>query len=80
MADDSKKIVRVSAESDKAIRTYAERRGLDMGEAADALIATAVSRLNALKKYSKNHKGDAKPAPKKKTKAKAKSNGAAAHA
>lgn len=59
MADDSRKIIRVSAESDKAIRDYGERRGIEFGEAADALIGTAVSRLNALKRYTKNREPQA---------------------
>ena len=59
MADDSRKLIRVSAESDKAIRDYGERRGIDFGEAADALIGTAVSRLNALKRYTKNREPQA---------------------
>lgn len=67
MADETRKIIRVSPESDKAIRTYAERRGLEFGDAADALIATAVSRLNALKKYSKSkHEGAPKGKPRSK--------------
>ncbi len=96
MADDSRKIIRVSPESDKAIRDYSEKRGMEFGDAADALIATAVSRLNALKRYSKNRepqapgkrkaakKASAKPAKAKasakKKQAASATNGAAAHA
>ncbi len=68
MADSDRKIIRVSAESDKVIRDYAERRGLEFGDAADSLITTAVSRLNALRRYSKNNKepqAPGKPRPKK---------------
>jgi len=70
MATDDRKIIRVSPESDKAIRDYSEKRGIEFGDAADALISTAVSRLNALKRYTKNREPQApgkKKAAKKKT-------------
>jgi hypothetical protein len=89
MSDD-RKIIRVSAESDKAIRTYADRKGVEVGEAVDALIATAVSRLNALTRYKKTKDGGApkgkpkkaakKAAAKKASAKKTSANGAAAHA
>lgn len=78
MADENRKIIRVSPESDKAIRAYAEQRGIEYGEASDALIATAVSRLNALKRYSKSQgAGAAKPPGKPKKEAKKKKPSAA---
>jgi hypothetical protein len=46
------KIIRVSAPVDKLVRQYAKDRALEVGEAADRLISTAVSRLAALSKYA----------------------------
>ena len=84
MSNDDRKIIRVSAESDKAIRAYANKRGVEVGEAVDSLIATAISRLNALTRYKKSKDGaPAKPkkaAKKAKAKSKSSANGAAAHA
>lgn len=64
---EERKIVRVSAESEKAIREYAEQKEIGNGEAVDALIATGVSRLKALAKYSaqKRPQAPGKPRAKK---------------
>lgn len=43
----------VSNASAKAVRAYAKESGYNVGDAADALIATAVSRRAALAKYGK---------------------------
>ena len=87
---DNRKVVRVNTASEKAIRAYAEKKGLTVGDAADALISTGVSRLAALAKYAK-HKDPLPPGkprkspPRAKKKAaakprvKAEANGAAAH-
>lgn len=68
-----RKIIRVSAETEAAIRDYAEGKGLQVGEAADKLVGTAVARLGALKRYSANKQPQAPGKPKKKAKASAKS-------
>ncbi len=47
-----RKVIRVSAEIDQVVRAYAAERKLEVGEAADKLIATAHSRLTALQKYA----------------------------
>ncbi len=70
MSDSEKKVIRVSADSEKAIKAYAEKRGIQVSEAADALIGTAVSRLNALARYSKNQGAQAPGKPRKKVAAK----------
>ena len=81
---DTRKVVRVSSESEEAIKEYAEQKGIQVGEAADALISTGVSRLAALKRYSSTKKpttpGKKKSAKKAKARGKAHANGAAAHA
>jgi hypothetical protein len=69
MSDD-RKVIRVSADSEKAIKAYAEKRGVSVGEAADALLNTAVSRLNALARYAKNKEPQAPGKPRKKAAAK----------
>ncbi len=81
MAD--RKVIRVSSESEQAIKEYAEAKGVPVGDAADALIGTAVSRLNALRRYAENKgqpklKKRVKSAKKegKPSRAKTKSNGA----
>lgn len=43
--------IHVSAETLAAISAVAERQGISKGEAADALIKTAVSRRASLKKW-----------------------------
>lgn len=61
----------VSSDSVKAVKAYAEKAGVTVPEAADKLIATAVSRLNALARYAKNTKKESAPKkPKKKAAAK----------
>lgn len=56
-----RKSVSISEDSMKATAKYAEKLGIMVGEAADKLIATAVSRINALSRYSKNQKAAEKP-------------------
>ena len=64
MSED-RKVVRVSAESEGYIRGYANRRGMLIGEAADALIAMAIGRLAALARYAETKK-PMPPGPRKK--------------
>lgn len=60
-----RKIIRVSAESEETVREYAEAKGIQIGEAADALIGTAAARLAALKRYAANKQPQAPGKPKK---------------
>lgn len=72
-----RKVIRVSEETEAAIRAYGESKGVQIGEAADLLIGTATARLNALKRYSANKQPQAPGKPRaKKAAAKAKSKGA----
>ena len=48
-------VVRVSPETDKQLRAYAERKGMTLGEAADALVGTAVARLEAVSRWAKSN-------------------------
>lgn len=87
MSDNSnRKVIRIAADAEEQVRQYAEEKGIGVGEAADALIKTAVSRLNALKRYAKNKEPQAPGKPRKKAAKKAKApkkslaNGVAAHA
>lgn len=86
MSTDNRKVVRVSEDSEELIKKYAEEKGVTIGEAADALLGTAWSRISALRKHgkkmkaegrSKKRKASAKKPPGKK---RASANGAAAHA
>lgn len=52
MSEDPRKVIRVSAATDCYIRDYAERRGITITEAADALVATAIKRLRRLDRYA----------------------------
>jgi len=53
--------IHVSKETAKAIHAYAEKRGTPVGETADALITTALGRLQALATYAKKQAAKAKP-------------------
>lgn len=75
---DNRKVIRIDAEVEEMVRDYAEEKGITIGEAADKLISTGVSRLTALKRYAKNRepmppgKPRKKAAPKRKSKTTAK--------
>lgn len=53
---EGKVVVRISAQADKAVKSYAAAHKVSHAEAADALISVADRRLSALKKYSKRTK------------------------
>ena len=69
-SENDRKVVRVSAESDKTVRAFAKARKIQVGEAADQLISSGYRRLEALAKYNakpkKETNGKAKKAPRKK--------------
>lgn len=56
MAEDNRKVVRVSPEVERLIRAHAKDKGVSLGDAADALVLTGHARLAALKRYSKSTK------------------------
>ena len=58
--------------TEKAIKTYATKRGIPAPEAADKLIGTALSRLGALAKYAQSQVGKTKKGKKGKKLAKLK--------
>jgi spore cortex formation protein SpoVR/YcgB (stage V sporulation) len=70
----SRVIIRVSEESAKFIKQYADSQGVDQGEAADKLLAMGNSRRQALARYAKAQKKEA--APKKASKKAAKKSSA----
>lgn len=51
---DRRNVIRVSNDTDTAVREYAATKKLQIGEAADKLIALALSRRNSWTKYAKN--------------------------
>jgi hypothetical protein len=64
-----------SEQTKKLIEQYGKARGYaSTGEATDALVGTAVKRLNAVRKYAQAQAGG-KPAPKAKAKKAAKAKG-----
>lgn len=65
MSNEDRVVIRVSKATHKVIAEYAKYKDLDVGEAADKLIATADSRLAALERYAAD-KGKAKKKSKKK--------------
>ncbi len=70
-----RKVIRVSEETEAAIRAYAESKRrpdgeggeilVTVGEAADMLIGTAIARLAALKRYGSNKTPQAPGKPRK---------------
>lgn len=55
--EQSREVVRVSKATHKLLHGYGTKKGLTVGEAADALITTAIGRLTALAKYNETPKG-----------------------
>ena len=61
------KTIEVGQECYGSIKQYAEEKGVEVGEAAEMLISTAVGRLTAVRKYAKANRKE-KPAKAKVTK------------
>lgn len=83
-----RKVVRVSDETEKFAREYGASKEIGVGEAIDALVATAKNRLQALKRYASNKQPQSPGKPRKKAatkkvkkaKSKSRANGSAVHA
>lgn len=54
--------ITVSPETNANLKQYAQEKGIDVNEAADKLIDTAVGRLSAVRKYAKKISKEGKPA------------------
>ena len=46
-------VLRVSESTMKTLRLFAEQRGIDVGAAADRMVATAAGRMKSVAKYAK---------------------------